>query len=81
MSSETESLVIEILRKIQSEQAEIRRENREVKATLANHSQQFLAIRREILEQTETLLAVDVKVGLLSDRVERIERRLDLVDA
>jgi hypothetical protein len=67
-------LMHEILKKLQDGQARIIE-------TLADHSQQFIAIRDDIHGVRGDVLRLERSIAETKVRLERIERRLELVDA
>lgn len=77
MTENTENLVLEVLRKIQSDVAslhrEMRMEFREVKTRLTLLEQHFAT-------HTAMLANQSGRIDRLEERLERVERRLELSD-
>jgi hypothetical protein len=57
------------------------RELGEIKLRLSNIKRGIASIRRESAGDAETVITVQVQVDRLGERIERIERRLNLNDA
>ena len=81
MTEPTNELIFEVLKAIQGDMAEMRK-------TQAEHGQQFIGIRDQIHDvqgQIHSLhgdlLRVEKGVTALRGDVDRVKRRLDLVDA
>jgi cob(I)alamin adenosyltransferase len=77
MTEQTENLVLEILRKLQEDVADMRREMREefrdVKLRLSLLEHHFATHTAEYAHQNE-------RIDRMEQRIERIERRLELRD-
>ena len=74
MTAETENLVLEHLKRIQAELLRVREDQR-------THGAELSAIR-QVLGAHTTLLNQSVEdIASVRARLDRIERRLDLVDA
>lgn len=76
-----DNLVLEHLRYIRAAVDELRIDAREVKGRLTALEQGLAAVRRDLGFSAETDARIQGQLDRLSDRVERIERRLDLSDA
>lgn len=74
MTDEVENLVLEHLRAIRGEMERMREENRTMHA-------ETVAIRQTLGAHTTLLNQVLEDVATIRVRLDRIERRLDLVDA
>lgn len=73
MTAETENMMLEILKRIQGDIAEMKQDVRDLKVRtglLEGHVASLLAAQHHTNERLDRL----------SDRVERIERRLELVE-
>ncbi|HEX8215029.1 MAG TPA: hypothetical protein VF582_06105 [Allosphingosinicella sp.] len=73
MTEQTESLIVGILKRIQADVAEIKQDVRDLKVRLGvmvGHVSNLVAAQHHTNERLDRM----------GDRVERIERRLDLVD-
>lgn len=80
MTEETENLILGILKKIQAEQAEIRRDIREIKDRLTLMDGAIAAIRSEMANLYGLYAHQSSRIDRIEDRLERIERRLELRD-
>lgn len=74
-------LVLEHLKAIRSEMADMRDDLRELRDRHVETHAAVLAVRRDQVNDAETGANLAVRVDRLADRMERIERRLDLADA
>lgn len=74
MAEITNELLYEVLKKLQAGQAEI-------KATLADHSAQFVRVRQDINNLRGDDLRRETLQAQMDVRLERIEIRLNLNDA
>lgn len=73
MTAETENLMLEILKRLQGDMSEMKQDVRDIKVRtglLEGHVASLLAAQHHTNERLDRL----------GDRVERIERRLDLVE-
>ena len=73
MVEQSESLVLEILRRIQSDIAEIKNDIKDLKAGQIETRMQLHSMDGNVLRQERTMAALQVKV-------DRIETRLDFTD-
>lgn len=81
MSDEPENIVLEHLKAIRSELAVVRDDLRELRDRQVETHTAVLAVRRDQIHDAETGANLAVRVDRLTDRMDRIERRLDLVDS
>ncbi len=77
MTDGTENLVLEILKRIQQEQADMRRELREGFTDLRV---ELSAMGQQVAGLTTAVYGGQGRLQALEQRVERIERRLELHD-
>lgn len=70
----TNQLIYEVLKQLQADMAQ-------VKATQADHTQQFLRMREDINNLRSDDLRLETLQTQMLMRLERIEKRLDLVEA
>ena len=77
----TNELLFEQMKAIRSELADMRDDLRELRDRQVETHTAVLAVRRDQINDAETGANLAVRVDRLADRLERIERRLDLVDA
>lgn len=80
MTAETENLILEILKKIQAGQAESRRDIREIKDRLTLMDGALAAIRSETANLYGLYAHQSSRIDRIEDRLECIERRLELRD-
>lgn len=79
MADNVENIVIEILRRMQSELSAIRESNREIVSRLGSIEQGISRIARDRADDYGDVMQNRRRIDGLQERVERIERRLDLV--
>jgi hypothetical protein len=70
----TNELMLEILKQLQKDMAD-------VKATLADHTRQFIRVREELNGLRGDDIRREVLQAQMDHRLERIEKRLNLSDA
>ncbi len=73
-----DNLVIEYLKKIQAEQSEARQRDAEIMARLAHIESSIVRIARDETSNFSEIVHDRHTVDRLKDRIERIEKRLDL---
>ncbi len=73
MTAETENLLLEILKRLQSDMAD-------VKADLADIRLRVTATEDHLATLVMSVAGVNHRLDRLAERVERIERRLDLTE-
>ena len=78
--SNVESLVLEHLRHIRARVDQIADDVGELKMRMGNVEAGIAGVRREVLQADETDIRQQMTLDKLTARVERIERRLDLVE-
>ena len=78
--AEPDSLILELLKKIQAELSASRERDREVIHRLGNVEISVATLRRELGHCEESIAGINVRMDRMSDRIERIERRLELTD-
>lgn len=81
MAENVESLVLEQLRLVRAELVSIKDDTREIKTRLAVVESGIASLRRDNGDFATTQAAQHLSYDRLADRVERIERRLDIADA
>ena len=77
MSGGTDNLVLEMLRAIRGDIAEMRVEQREQRARIGAIERAVAHLERE---QAELRAEIGARFDRVLDRLDRIERRLDLAD-
>lgn len=80
MADEPINLVLEHLRAIRTEIAGLRDDVREIKHRQNDMARQIAALRREQAGDAETTAHVEARLDRFGERLERIERRLDIAD-
>jgi septal ring factor EnvC (AmiA/AmiB activator) len=80
MTENIENLVLEQLRLIRSEISSVKEDTREIKTRLVLVESGVASLRRDNGDFATTLAAQHLAYDRLSDRIERIEKRLDLVN-
>jgi hypothetical protein len=78
MTDETESLILEHLKRFQGGQDRIERDLREIKGRLVQLEIGGAAIRADLAHLAGDQARQHVTMDSLADRVDRIERRLEL---
>ena len=81
MTESVENLVLEQLRIIRADLASVKDDTREIKTRLAVVESGIASLRRDNGDFATTQAAQHLAYDRLAERVERIERRLDLADA
>ena len=75
-----ESLVLEHLRHIRARVDQIADDVGELKLRMSSVENGIVQMRRDVLQADETDIRQQITLDQLAARVERIERRLDLVE-
>ena len=78
MTEQTENLMLEILRRIQSDMGTIRDDIREIKTRLTLMDENLAGVHREISNLYALYAAQSGRQDRMDDRLERIEQRLEL---
>ncbi len=81
MSANLDSLVLEQLRLIRTELSSVKEDLREVKQRLATLEAGQGSLLQHLGHQSSAIAQLQLSFDRTSDRVERIERRLELADA
>lgn len=81
MTEATDSLVLEHLRHIRASVDSLREDMREVKGRLTGVEAGLAAVRRDMGALAEADARIQGQLDRLSDRAERIEKRLGLIEA
>lgn len=81
MTDTFENLILEHLRAIRADIGAIREDVREVKARLTSLEIAVAGLRRDQAWSFGEIAEQNARHDRLTDRVERIERRLDLLDS
>lgn len=78
MTEQTENLVLEILRRIQGDQAAMRDDIRDIKTRLTLMDENLAGVHRDMGNLYTLYAAQSGRIDRIEDRLERIERRLEL---
>jgi septal ring factor EnvC (AmiA/AmiB activator) len=78
MSESVENLILEHLRGMRGDIAALREDSREVKSRLTSLETAVSAMRREIADLYADVVGQHSRYDRLLERIERIEKRLDL---
>jgi predicted nucleic acid-binding Zn-ribbon protein len=78
--SNVENLVLEHLQALRSGQDRIEHELRDIKGRVSAVETGLNGVRRDLVALAEANARVQVTIDRLCDRVDRIERRLDLAE-
>ena len=81
MGENIENLLLEHLRAIRTDIASITEDTREIKSRLTVVESGVASLRRDNGDFATSIAAQHQSYDRLTDRIERIERRLDLADA
>ena len=79
MSDTPDNLVLEMLRGIRGDMVAVRRDLRDVRERLSAMEVGMAGIRRDLAVLAEADARLAAALDGLSDRVDRIERRLDIL--
>jgi hypothetical protein len=80
MTENVESLMLEHLKRFQATLDRVERDLREVKTRQNETHAALLGLRRDQLGDAELAAHLQVQLDGVSDRLDRIERRLELTD-
>ena len=80
MADEPENIVLVYLRRIDEKVDRLAADVREVRDRLSSVEQGVITLRREVVGVEEAVAHTNARVDRVTDRLERIERRLDLND-
>ena len=80
MSDNVENLMLEHLKKFQTTLDSMQRGIRELKVRQSETHTAVLALRRDQLNDAEVTAGVQAQMDRFGDRLDRIERRLDLTN-
>lgn len=78
MSENVENLMLEHLKAIRTDMREMREDIREVKMRIGQLDIGLAGLRREIAHAEEADAISGVRIDRLQERIERMERRLEL---
>ena len=81
MTADNESLVLEILKKIQSDQSTIKEEMKADRLWKSSMDSHLTAIDSHLTSIHLEIAQVNARIDGLSRRIDRLETRLGLVDA
>ena len=81
MSENVENIVLEHLKAIRVGQAQITEDVKDLKFRIGKVEQKMVSLERQMVSINETLVYHSAKFDGLEERLARIEKRLDLVEA
>ncbi len=81
MTQDTENLILEHLRAIRSDVADTRIDIGDIKLRQNDMANAIAGLRRNQAGDAGVAVHLQVQIDRLNDRVERINRRLDIVEA
>jgi hypothetical protein len=80
MTNETENLVVEILRRLQGDMAELKSGQQEMRHRLSLIETRLAGMEPNLSDQYAGYAGQSVRIDRLEERLGRIERRLELTD-
>ncbi len=80
MTEGIENLMLEHLQRFQATLDSVQRDVREVKTRQSETHAAVLALRRDQVNDAEIVAHLQVQLDTVRDRLERVERRLDLTN-
>ncbi|MBK1693685.1 hypothetical protein CKO09_02865 [Chromatium weissei] len=78
MTDNVENLVLELLRAMRGDIALVRDDIREIKMRMSSLENVVSSIKRDVADLYGEVSAQNTRYDRLTDRIERIERRLDI---
>lgn len=78
MPENVENLVLEHLKKIQAEQGAARERDREVIYRMSGIEAAIASLKRDVAEMYAGQISITARLDRMSERIERIENRLEL---
>lgn len=79
MTDQVENLMLEHLKRFQAGQERIERKLEEVIVRIGNLEVGVAGLRRDFAHADENAAAMSVRMDRMNDRIERIEKRLELI--
>jgi len=80
MTESGENLVLEILRRIQGDMAELKSGQQDIRHRLTLIESRLAGLERNLADQYAGYAGQSVRIDRLEERLGRIERRLELAD-
>jgi hypothetical protein len=80
MTNETENLVVEILRRLQGDMAELKSGQQDMRHRLSLIETRLAGMERNLSDQYAGYAGQSVRIDRLEERLGRLERRLELTD-
>lgn len=80
MTNETENLVVEILRRLQGDMAELKSGQQDMRHRLSLIETRLAGMERNLADQYAGYAGQSVRIDRLEERLGRLERRLELTD-
>ena len=80
MSENVENLILEHLRGMRASQERVEHELREIKNRITSVEAGVAGIRRDAAHDNDKIVQQQIDLDQLNERIERIEKRLELVN-
>lgn len=80
MTDQTENLVIEILRRLQTDMADIKAGQQDVAHRLTLVEMRLAGVERNLADHYAAYAGQSLRIDRIEQRIERIERRLEVAD-
>jgi chromosome segregation ATPase len=80
MTENVENLLLEYMKRFQATLERVERDLRELKTRQNETHAAVIGLRRDQVQDAQTVAHLQVRFDSLSDRMSRVERRLDLTD-
>ena len=80
MTNETENLVVEILRRLQGDMAELKSGQQDMRHRLSLIETRLAGMERNLADQYAGYAGQSVRIDRLDERLGRLERRLEITD-
>lgn len=81
MTENTENLVLEILRRMQGDMADLKAGQRDIQYRLTLVESRLAGVERNLADHYAAYAVQNARIDRLEERMERMERRLELRDA
>ncbi|MFO1333448.1 MAG: hypothetical protein U1E95_13490 [Rubrivivax sp.] len=78
MTDNVENLIVEHLKALRSELADVKADTSEIRQRLASHDSSIIALHRNDVHVMEESARQQVTLDKLLERIQRLEKRLDL---
>lgn len=78
MTDNTENIILEHLKRFQTDMNELKRDSKEILSRISHLEIGMAAVRRDIAHADENSAILSARMDRINERIERIERRLEL---